>query len=345
MQQETMTSSKTMNRISSPAQYSDIFNPPPYSSIFFHSTSSPTSIVTSSKTSSYDNSTPTKESVANAAAKNLSILMSEHKDLMKRHALCLKQLQKTFKEAENLRQENTNLRMANLELGNQVNLLIQTTLKNRYQTVSISDYTEQSGSSSLSSSSEKFGGGYAKERENEGLKEGFVSQSQSPTKLTMENSESEIEKDEEARVTLPKSISVRSNGFLKMNQTSGAGNNSSLSPATRIRAPSPVSGPQKVYVRGGSKKDGPIELEVYNQGMFKTELCNKWQETGTCPYGDHCQYAHGINELRPVIRHPRYKTEVCRMVLAGDPCPYGHRCHFRHALTDEEKLMLPLRLD
>ncbi|KAJ0043614.1 hypothetical protein Pint_18705 [Pistacia integerrima] len=83
-------------------------------------------------------------------------------------------------------------------------------------------------------------------------------------------------------------------------------------------------------------------LEVYNQGMWKTELCNKWQETGTCPYGDYCQFAHGINELRPVIRHPKYKTEVCRMVLSGATCPYGHRCHFRHSLTEQERsLMLP----
>ncbi|KAL0733762.1 hypothetical protein Bca4012_009972 [Brassica carinata] len=51
---------------------------------------------------------------------------------------------------------------------------------------------------------------------------------------------------------------------------------------------------QRVYVRGGKKEEEEeIELEVYNQGMTKTELCNKWQETGTCPYGDHCQFAHG----------------------------------------------------
>ena len=97
---------------------------------------------------------------------------------------------------------------------------------------------------------------------------------------------------------------------------------------------------QKVYVQGGKKEEVPLELEVFNQGMFKTELCNKWQETGDCPYKDHCQYAHRVEELRPVIRHPRYKTEVCRMVLAGDVCPYGHRCHFRHALTEEEEKQL-----
>ncbi|KAI3751876.1 hypothetical protein L2E82_22967 [Cichorium intybus] len=92
----------------------------------------------------------------------------------------------------------------------------------------------------------------------------------------------------------------------------------------------------------GEKKAGEgLEFEVYDQGMSKTELYNKWQETGAYPYpyGDNCHFAHGISELRPVIRHPRYKTEVCRMVLAGDICPYGHRCHFRHSLTDEEMLM------
>ncbi|XP_022134167.1 zinc finger CCCH domain-containing protein 14 isoform X2 [Momordica charantia] len=80
-----------------------------------------------------------------------------------------------------------------------------------------------------------------------------------------------------------------------------------------------------------------MELELYNQGMAKTELCNKWRETGGCPYGDHCRFAHGVEELRPVIRHPRYKTQMCRMVLAGDTCPYGHRCHFRHSLNHRER--------
>ena len=79
-----------------------------------------------------------------------------------------------------------------------------------------------------------------------------------------------------------------------------------------------------------------VDLEVYKQGTFKTELCNKWQETGECPYGDHCRFAHGIDELRPVIRHPRYKTQVCRMVLNGVVCPYGHRCHFLHSLADHK---------
>ncbi|CAI9096117.1 OLC1v1032196C1 [Oldenlandia corymbosa var. corymbosa] len=126
------------------------------------------------------------------------------------------------------------------------------------------------------------------------------------------------------RVTLPKSISIRSNGYLKTAQPGGS---------SGLKA-----NKQRVYVPGGETEEEPLEVDVYKQGMRKTELCNKWQETGTCPYGENCQFAHGIKELRPIIRHPRYKTEVCRMVLDGVHCPYGHRCHFRHTLTDEEKL-------
>ncbi|KAK6132060.1 hypothetical protein DH2020_034196 [Rehmannia glutinosa] len=138
------------------------------------------------------------------------------------------------------------------------------------------------------------------------------------------------------RVRLPKSISVRSSGYLKAVRAGGSSGKGGdcVGASNRNKID---NGTQKVYVKG-SKKEEPLELEVYNQGMFKTELCNKWQQTGTCPYGDNCQFAHGIDELRPVLRHPRYKTEVCRMVLNGDPCPYGHRCHFRHTLTDQEQL-------
>jgi butyrate response factor 1 len=85
---------------------------------------------------------------------------------------------------------------------------------------------------------------------------------------------------------------------------------------------------------------GGLEFEVYNQGMFKTELCNKWEEAGACRYADQCQFAHGIAELRPIIRHPRYKTQVCRMIIGGGLCPYGHRCHFRHSITAADHPLL-----
>ncbi|MCL7021861.1 hypothetical protein MKW94_008425 [Papaver nudicaule] len=72
--------------------------------------------------------------------------------------------------------------------------------------------------------------------------------------------------------------------------------------------------------------------------MWKTKLCSEWLETGVCPNVDHCQFAHGTHELRPVS-HPRIRKEVCRMVLNGGLCEYD-RCHFRHALTIQEKRLI-----
>ncbi|KAM3413001.1 hypothetical protein ACQJBY_004264 [Aegilops geniculata] len=156
----------------------------------------------------------------------------------------------------------------------------------------------------------------------------------------------------EKHAAMPKSISIRSNGYLKMDRNG----------KHRVTAPVNV-GSQRVFVGvdgakaeehqggggggGGGEKGGQVataagglQFEVYSQGMFKTELCNKWEETGACPYGDQCQFAHGIAELRPIIRHPRYKTQVCRMVIGGALCPYGHRCHFRHSITPADYIPL-----
>ncbi|XP_076169202.1 tis11 zinc finger protein [Ptiloglossa arizonensis] len=63
---------------------------------------------------------------------------------------------------------------------------------------------------------------------------------------------------------------------------------------------------------------------------YKTELCRPFEESGTCKYGDKCQFAHGYNELRNLARHPKYKTELCRTFHTIGFCPYGPRCHFIH---------------
>ena len=62
----------------------------------------------------------------------------------------------------------------------------------------------------------------------------------------------------------------------------------------------------------------PPNLSVsgtHSQGCltrYKTELCRPFTETGKCKYGDKCQFSHGNNELRILMRHPKYKTEYCR---------------------------------
>lgn len=324
----------------------DFTDPLPYSSIFFSpSTSDHSNFSTRTTSTTAASSAGATFLQTRAAATDLSLLMLEHQDLLNRHKSCLSQLQKTFREAETLRQENTNLRVANGDLSNRLNRLVEAYLESQYSSLMMS-----SGSSSLSlenvtsplpSITEKFDGLRVAEKIRECPR---WESGESPTSV-IESDRAERDVD---RVSLPKSISVRSTGFLKVaGQVAPKGTSTGPSrEANRNRNSVPVDCPQKVYVRGGgNKKEGPIELEVHNQGMLKTELCNKWQETGSCPYGDNCQFAHGFEELRPVLRHPRYKTEVCRMVLAGDHCPYGHRCHFRHALTEEEKLMVPLKLD
>uniref|UniRef100_A0A8C4RAQ1 mRNA decay activator protein ZFP36 n=1 Tax=Eptatretus burgeri TaxID=7764 RepID=A0A8C4RAQ1_EPTBU len=80
-----------------------------------------------------------------------------------------------------------------------------------------------------------------------------------------------------------------------------------------------------------------------NSSRYKTELCRPFQESGACKYGDKCQFAHGLHELRALVRHPKYKTELCRTFHTIGFCPYGPRCHFIHN-ADEKRVPDPPRL-
>ncbi|KAL8549868.1 hypothetical protein ACS0TY_008638 [Phlomoides rotata] len=238
----------------------------------------------------------------------------EYQQLYNRYKLCFAQLQDLVEELDTLRRENESLRLSNADLSHRVSVLFT---RDRLLT----DLNRLNIASPPAAAP----------------RAAHLTATQPLAELNR------VDRKSTERVTLPKSISVRTSGYLK---TSRPGRDTNwqkpvnqISAATDAYELGPYSGwQQRVYVPG-SKKEEALELDVYNQGMTKTELCNKWQETGACPYGENCQFAHGIKELRPVIRHPRYKTEVCRMVLAGDTCPYGHRCHFRHSLTEEERLM------
>ncbi|THV06078.1 hypothetical protein K435DRAFT_44078 [Dendrothele bispora CBS 962.96] len=67
-----------------------------------------------------------------------------------------------------------------------------------------------------------------------------------------------------------------------------------------------------------------------NPGLYKTEFCRSWAEKGWCRYGNKCQFAHGQDDIRDAVRHPKYKTEICRTFWATGSCPYGNRCCFVH---------------
>ena len=68
---------------------------------------------------------------------------------------------------------------------------------------------------------------------------------------------------------------------------------------------------------------------------YKTELCKTFSETGICPYGDKCRFAHGKEELfNKIITCKMYKQKNCNSFYNNYYCNYGSRCHFKH---DERK--------
>ncbi|GCB84450.1 hypothetical protein scyTo_0025133 [Scyliorhinus torazame] len=77
--------------------------------------------------------------------------------------------------------------------------------------------------------------------------------------------------------------------------------------------------------------------------LYKTELCRRFAESGGCKYGDRCQFAHGLHELRLLPRHPKYKTEYCRTFHTLGFCPYESRCHFIH--EEGERRIPPPQID
>ncbi|XP_038074826.1 mRNA decay activator protein ZFP36L1-like [Patiria miniata] len=91
----------------------------------------------------------------------------------------------------------------------------------------------------------------------------------------------------------------------------------------------------------GKLRDRAMSESDRNQrtqtSRYKTELCRPFEENGTCKYGDKCQFAHGMHELRNLSRHPKYKSELCRTFHTVGFCPYGPRCHFIHN-PEERKL-------
>lgn len=69
---------------------------------------------------------------------------------------------------------------------------------------------------------------------------------------------------------------------------------------------------------------------------YKTELCRTYEDFGKCKYRNKCQFAHGMDELRSPIRHPKYKTEPCRKFHLTGFCNYGPRCNFMHNEYNEQ---------
>ncbi|KAL3898525.1 MAG: hypothetical protein SGCHY_002679 [Lobulomycetales sp.] len=94
---------------------------------------------------------------------------------------------------------------------------------------------------------------------------------------------------------------------------------------------------------GSSPTDsGPLKKESKKTSLYKTELCRSWEENGTCRYGTKCQFAHSVEEVRTLERHPKYKTELCKTFWDRGSCPYGKRCCFIHTENTERTVGAPV---
>ncbi|CAN8238489.1 unnamed protein product [Cochlearia groenlandica] len=276
-----------------------------YNSIFSPESQFPISLSPSPPSSS---SSPLDEDAA-ATENRLrqARLILEYDELNEHYEICVSRLRSITTEVDCLRRENDSLRLENIDLLKLIHISASSSSSSSFSSVSPPNFRNRKQISDFGSQ---------------------ISVYDHLRNETIKNRE---------RDSLPKSISVRSQGYLKPSHGRVSANRqtSQLNHTSQLGSES-VS--EKVCERDETE-------EVYHrQGTMKTELCNKWQETGDCPYGDNCQFAHGVGELRPVIRHPRYKTQICKMILAGDTCPYGHRCHFRHSLTDQERRTMMMML-
>ena len=84
-----------------------------------------------------------------------------------------------------------------------------------------------------------------------------------------------------------------------------------------------------------------IEEEHKKDPKYKTELCQKFMETGNCPYGIKCRFAHGKNELNSKILNINYKKKPCNSFYQFGFCPYGSRCLFLHNDRKIRNINLP----
>lgn len=72
---------------------------------------------------------------------------------------------------------------------------------------------------------------------------------------------------------------------------------------------------------------------------YKTELCKKYMQMGSCPYGSKCRFAHGKEELlEKKIDYKTYKQTKCKSFYSKMYCNYGSRCNFKHDERSLEKI-------
>ncbi|KAG9300779.1 hypothetical protein G9A89_023577 [Geosiphon pyriformis] len=100
--------------------------------------------------------------------------------------------------------------------------------------------------------------------------------------------------------------------------------------------------------KNGNGYSSPLHSPVmpFENPLYKTRLCERFETEGFCPYGSKCTFAHGTDELRerpltedkpglPTMtkdgpENPLYKTRLCERFIKENFCQYGPKCNFAH---------------
>ena len=82
-------------------------------------------------------------------------------------------------------------------------------------------------------------------------------------------------------------------------------------------------------------KSPSVQQQKVNKSLFKTELCDTFEKSGYCPYGEKCQFAHGKREMHSVLRPKKWKTRMCKNWIESGHCRYGKRCCYKHGEGDD----------
>jgi len=64
--------------------------------------------------------------------------------------------------------------------------------------------------------------------------------------------------------------------------------------------------------------------------QYKTTMCKSFSELGSCEYGQHCLFAHGQEELRPVGTQVGFKQSLCKNWESNGSCTWGEQCKWAH---------------
>ncbi|KAG5354405.1 Zinc finger protein 36, C3H1 type-like 2-A [Yarrowia sp. C11] len=93
----------------------------------------------------------------------------------------------------------------------------------------------------------------------------------------------------------------------------------------------PQMAPVTPTVANAVQQQQPRRKANINSELYKTEMCSSFQKTGSCSYGEKCQFAHGEHELKNVDRPPKWRSKLCQNWLRTGTCAYNDRCCFKHA--------------